>query len=139
MATKINYFYITYALLITICFTIYASLLTSNADINMIDKADYYSRLFQNIRLESVVKRSNYNYYLCQFNNKSSFIVGVDGEPIRIQNNMKIISKCKKDFIALPDSLQKLVLIVNSMYKDDIEYIQFSDHDSKILFKEIQH
>ncbi|MBQ9339306.1 MAG: hypothetical protein IJS13_03125 [Paludibacteraceae bacterium] len=93
-------------------------------DDDMTGLAETYIIEFHNLNLSKIQHREQYNYYICEFNDSSSFIVSSDCKLIRnVRNNMEVVSTNASEDTTLPNSLKKLITIVNSMYNEGIKYI----------------
>ena len=78
--------------------------------------------------------QSRCDYYICDYNNASSYIVSHDCMVIRdINNNMEIISANAKKDIQLPDSLQNLLVIVRNLHLHNISYVSVKVDTIKIV------
>lgn len=106
-------------LLFFVMFIGYACALNNKSDEEMINLVEGYRNTFCALGIRHTQLRSN--YYICEFNNGSIYIVAYDGQVIRDANrNLSVISQKALEDKDIPDCMHKLSLLVISLYANEV-------------------
>ena len=93
-----------------------------NTDTEMVNLAESYINEFHEQGVNIIQLRSN--YYICSFEDSSSYLITCDGKVIRnISKNNEIISTDASNDLTLPDSLQHLLKLVLDIYLHEINFV----------------
>lgn len=99
------------------------------SDRDMINLAKSYQKLFHLQSISRVQLHSD--YYICAFNDSSTYIVSCDSRVIRdINNQLEIISVNAENDTCLPNNMQSMLMIVKDIFQHNISLVQV---DSNII------
>lgn len=103
-------------------------------DAEMIDVVEGYRNTFYTLGIKQIQLRSN--YYICDFNNDSTYIVSYDGQVIRdARRNLSVISQNALDDKKIPDYMHKLSLLVIDLFASEVVCIELKS--DTIIFEKI--
>lgn len=118
--SKINTF-----LLFFVMFTGSACALSEKyaTEATMINLVEDYRNTFCALGIKQVHIRSN--YYICEYNNFSTYIVSCDGQLIRdAHNNLSVISQNALADNGIPECMHKLSLLVINLYTNEVKFLK---------------
>ena len=100
-------------------------------DADMITLAEMYQELFREQDISCIQLRSN--YYICNYNDSSSYLVSCNCKVVRnLNNHGEIISINAQNDTSLLDNIQMLITIVEDVSIHDIKFVEVDSSTIKI-------
>lgn len=133
MATKSK---VKILLLFIVMFIGYACSLNkkNSTDAELINIVEEYRNTFCALEIKQTRLRSN--YYICEFNNGSTYIVSYDGQVIReAHGSLPVISENALEDKKIPDSMHKLSLLVINLLANEVVCIELKS--DTIIFEKM--